>query len=222
MVVILKNISSGHFDGDLTGFKNLNSTNLTTKTYAWGEKYKFAIPDSEYNDINFDYGNIYEIEQTTANQRLQIGPTGNQIDLILQLADNLNPPYFILYVLIVTRLGNEYGRYESPTIDTKEELADFLIEYKEYFETDGRHHIWIGTYDNSGLLIYDQHNVIFAYGHLDNYISFLTLNGFKEQEFTFPTPHIHNFHDDNDVYEERILKHWDWDISPLGENDEYE
>jgi hypothetical protein len=195
---------------------------LTTKTSSWGEKYKFAIPDAEHNDINFDYGNIYEIEQTTANKRLQIGPTGNQIDLILQLADNLNPPYFILYVLVVTRLGNEYGRYESPTIDTKEELTDFLIQYKEYLETDGRHHIWIGTYDNSGLLIYDQHNVIFAYGQLENFISILTLNSFKEQEFTFPAPHIHNFYEDNDVYEERILKHWDWDISPLAENDEYD
>ncbi len=195
---------------------------MTTKEYPWGNKYKFAIPDSEYNDINFDYGNIYEIEQTTVNNRLVIGPTGSQIDLILQLADNLNPPYFILYVLVARRLDNEYGRYESPTLDTKEELTEFLIEYKEYLETDGRHHIWIGTYDNSGLLIYDQHNVIFAYGQLDNFISILTLNGFKEQEFTFPAPHIHNFHDDNDIYEERILKHWDWEISPLAENDEYD
>lgn len=195
---------------------------MTTKTNSWGEKYKFAIPDSEHNDINFDYGNIYKIEQTTSNKRLQIGPTGNQIDLILQLADNLNPPYFILYVLVVKRLSNEYGRYESPTIDTKEELRDFLIEYKEYLETDGRHHIWIGTYDNSGLLIYDQHNVIFAYGQLDNFINTLKLKGYKEKEFAFPFPHIHNFHEGNDIFEERILTHWDWDISPLGENDEYE
>ena len=202
--------------------QNLKTNNLTTDTSISGQKYKFAIPDAQHNDINYNYGNIYEIEQTTANKRLQIGPTGNQIDLILKLADILNPPYFILYVLVVSRLNNEYGRYESPQIETKQELAKFLNEYREYFETDGRHHVWVGTFDNSGLLIYDQHNVIFAYGQLDKYIEILEREWFIEQKFSFPYPHCHNFHDDNDKFEKSILNHWEWELSPLGDNDEYD
>jgi hypothetical protein len=38
---------------------------LITENYPWGQKYKFAIPDAKNNDINFDYGNIYQIENTT-------------------------------------------------------------------------------------------------------------------------------------------------------------
>ncbi|MFN8697760.1 MAG: hypothetical protein ACK5XQ_00410, partial [Flavobacteriales bacterium] len=30
-------------------------------------------------------------------------------------------------------------------------------------------------------------------------------SGFKEQSFSFPAPHCHNYHDDNDKYEKSIL-----------------
>ena len=125
-------------------------------------------------------------------------------------------------MLVVSRLNNEYARYESPQIETKQELAKFLNEYREYFETDGRHHVWVGTFDNSGLLIYDQHNVIFAYGQFDKYIEILEREGFIEQKFSFPYPHCHNFYDDNDKFEKSILNHWEWELSPLGDNDEYD
>lgn len=185
-------------------------------------KHKFTVLDEHFNERHYDYGNIYQIEETSTGNRLKIGPSNNQIALLLKLADCLDPPYYILYVLIVTRTGQEYGRYESPEIDTPKELSAFFDEYKDFLETDGRHHIWIGTIDHSGLLVYDQHNVIFAYGDLDKYIRILKDAHFTENDFDFPDNHCHHFHAENDISGEQILKHWHWEIYPLAENDEYD
>jgi len=184
---------------------------------GWGDKYKFTKSDNENNEFFFEYGKIYQAE----NKSIKIGASQNAIDLILKLADNLNPPFYILYVLVVSRLGNEHGRYQSPIIETREELQDFLFDFREYFETDGRHHIWIGTTDNSGLLVYDQHNVIFAYGPIEKYLKTLEKDGFKEQSFSFPFPHGHSFHADNDKYEDSILSYYEWSWFQLKDSDEY-
>ena len=97
-----------------------------------------------------------------------------------------------------------------------------MLEYKEYFETDGRHHLWICTLDNSGRLIYDQHNVIFAYGQIEKYLTILDKEGFKEKRFSFPDPHAHAFNQINDKFEESILEYWGWSIYPLEDSDEYD
>lgn len=165
----------------------------------------------------FLYGRIYEDE----NNRLKIASDTNQVDLLLDLIDCLNPSYYVLYVLIVSRLDNELGRYQSPLFESKEELADFLNEFKSYIETDARHHIWIGTLDNSGLLIYDQHNVIYAYGNIDQYKTVLNKNQYKMQSFGFPVPHIHYYHKENDESEKEILRVLDWGIFPLEDGDMY-
>ncbi|MGB4775802.1 MAG: hypothetical protein WBP45_11560 [Daejeonella sp.] len=97
-------------------------------------KYKFTLVDNNNNPVYHNYGNVYTLQKTTANNRLQIGATNNQIDLILKLVDNLNPPYFILYILLISRLDNQPGRYESPQIETKEDLKVFLEQYKEFLK----------------------------------------------------------------------------------------
>ena len=181
---------------------------------------KFTSYDKLGHEITHDYGKIYEISAN--GKQLKIAASKNQVDLLLKLAVSITPPFYILYVLVVTRHDNEHGRYQSPLLETKEELNDFLTEYTEYFETDARHHIWICTIDNSGRFFYDQHNVIFAYGQLDNYITILQSEGFKDQEFSFPAPHAHAYNQSNDKFEESILQHWDWDFSPLAEEDEYD
>lgn len=179
---------------------------------------KFTSYDDKGHEVTHDYGKIFEVDES----RLTIAASTNQIALILKLVDTLNPPFYILYVLVVSRLDNELGRYQSPLIETKEELTDFMLEYKHFFETDGRHHLWICTLDNSGRFIYDQHNVIFAYGHIKKYIALLNREGFKEQNFSFPVPHAHAYNESNDRFEESILNYWNWSIFPLANGDEYD
>lgn len=184
-------------------------------------KNKLTSFDAQENEIIHDYGKIYEIEETRNSERLKIGASKNQIGLLINLLDSLKPPYFILYVLVISRKGNDLGRYQSPLLETKQEVVDFLLDFKEYLETDARHHVWIGTMNNNGSLIFDQHNVIYGYGPLKAFKHTLEKLDFKEEEFLFPAPHCHHYHDTNDGFESEILKYWDWDLFTLEDNDEY-
>lgn len=183
---------------------------------------KFTRMLADNTFIDNEYGKIYEVEKTSGYNRLKIGADKNQTDLLLRLCENIAPPYFILYVLVVSRQGHEQGRYQSPLIETINEVQSFLSEYKTFFETDGRHHIWLGTPDNSGLMIYDQHNVIYCYGELEKQISYLQKAGFQEKAFDFPAPHAHRYNEKNDKFEEQILQHWDWEVFPLTDDDTYQ
>ena len=189
----------------------------------WGEKYKLTRLDEDNNDVLYLHGNVYDVEPTTAGDRLAIAPDFNQVDLIAKLAEQFSPPYYLLYVLTVPRWDHEPGRYESPLFEAHETLYNFLKRYREYIETDGRFHLWVGTTDNSGLLVFDHHNIIFAYGPTDKYIRVLEQEGFKKQAFSIPVPHAHNFYPDNDQYEDGIFTDWKWDwmFFPLEEGDEY-
>ncbi len=91
---------------------------------------KFTSYDSNGHEIIHDYGKIYKVD----GSRVTIAASKNQIELVLKLVDNLIPPFYILYVLVVSRLDNERGRYQSPLIETKEELKHFLFAYKQYLK----------------------------------------------------------------------------------------
>ena len=189
---------------------------------SWESGHKFTKMLGDNTFVDNEYGKIYEIEIYPRYSRLKIGADANQIELMLSLCENLNPPYYILYVLVVPRQGHEQGRYQSNLIESISDVRLFLNEYKEFFETDGRHHIWIGAANNSGLIIYDQHNVIFCYGDLERQTAFLQNHGFQEKAFSFPVPHAHRYNEKNDKFEEKILQHWDWEISPVTNDDTYD
>lgn len=119
---------------------------------------KFMAGDLNSTEVEFDYGKIYE----QSDSSIKIAASKNQFQLLFELLNDLEPPFYILYVLVVSKIGQEIGRYQSPIFETKSELTQFLNKYRDYLETDGRHHIWIGTIENNGLFVYYQHNVIFA------------------------------------------------------------
>jgi hypothetical protein len=173
--------------------------------------------------VPHDYGNLYFEEPCGSSTRLVIGPSRNQIDLVTELAALLQGhPWFVLYVLLVPRCGNrEAGRYQSPPFESHAELAAFLAAFRVFFETDGRHHVWVGSGNNDGLLVYDQHNVIFAYGPLDEFKAILHGHGFQQREFWFPAPHQHQYLPENDAEEERLMRELDWKYFPLQAGDEW-
>ena len=195
---------------------------FASQSRSWGSGHKFTRMLADNSFVDNEYGKIYEKEIYPGYSRLKIGADENQIDLMLSLCRNLNPPYFILYVLVVSRAEYEQGRYQSGIIESISDVEIFLNEYREFLETDGRHHIWIGTADNSGLIIYDQHNVIFCYGDLDAQALLLHNNGFKEVAFSFPVPHAHRYNEANDKFEAKLLQHWDWEVFPLAADDTYD
>jgi hypothetical protein len=124
-------------------------------------------------------------------------------------------------VLLVGRTGRETGRYQAPDPLTSDELRSFLTEFGGFLEEDGRHAFWIGSEVGEGTLVYDQHNVIFAYGPIRAYREMLERRGFVEQNFSYPNPHAHRYHVDLDATEERLLTTFEWLRTPLRENDDY-
>ena len=178
-----------------------------------------TIRDNE--DIAHVYPDIWEREQTTGPDRLVIAPSANHTHYLSQLAELWSSDFWILYVLLVSRGDNETGRYESPVALSFDELRSFLDEFAVYFNTDGRHHVWIGSTTNEGLLVYDHHNVIYAYGELDVYEEFLRRNGFHQSAVSFPVPHSHYYNEENDEDENRIFDRFNWRYSPLQEDDEW-
>jgi hypothetical protein len=184
---------------------------------------KFAFIDAEGNGIAHDYGNLYFRQPCGTSERLVIGPTNSQIQLIDKLAANFSGQrYYILYVLLLSHAGRLPGRYQSPLIESHEDLQLFIWRFQNFFEGDGRHHVWIATPDSSDLLVYDQHNVIFAYGNLDGFQQVLDDATFRNKEFWFPCPHSHSFDPANANVEDELMAYFEWQYFELQPGDEWE
>jgi hypothetical protein len=171
-----------------------------------------------------DYGNLY-FEQPCGNaRRVVIGPSSDQVDLLIEMSAELQGnPWYVLYVLLVPRQSKrEPGRYQSEPFEAHASLAAFLQSFRVFFESDGRHHIWVGSCANDGVLVYDQHDVIFAYGPLDRFKTILASHGFRESEFWFPSPHSHSYMPENDAEEERLMAEVEWKRFPLQPGDEWD
>ena len=184
---------------------------------------KFATFDGQGNEVAHDYGNRYFRQPCGDSERLVIGPTSAQTKLLDELAATFpNHRYYILYVLLVSHSGQEPGRFQSPLIENHEDLQLFIWSFQEFFEGDGRHHLWIASPDSPNLLVYDQHDVIFGYGTLDTFEKVLTERGFTHEEFWFPAPHVHSFSPENVRSEEELFAYWDWRYFELQPDDEWE
>ena len=182
------------------------------------QKFSSLVGGSEW--VPYRYGDSWDIEETTGPQRLVIGPSGGCVDLLTRLTRVLPEPFGILYVLLVSRTGNRPGRYQCPYPCSRNEMESFLLEFSEYFETDGRHHVWVTSLPESSTLVYDQHNVIYGYGPLEKFTEILEERGLLKGTVTFPVPHRHNYNAENDDAEERLFQHWAWSGSPLLPNDD--
>ena len=182
--------------------------------------YKFGvIKDGE--EVSFSYPNIWAVERTAGPDRLVIAPDGGHLDLMFELAACWSPGYGVLYVLLFPRVGNESGRYQCPEPLFSVELKGFIATYRTFLETDGRHHLWIGSLNNEGTLVYDHHNVVYAYGPIEAYRRVLEARGLKQvPEVRFPSPHVHRYHVENDEWEASIMTRWAWRKTPLQENDD--
>jgi hypothetical protein len=182
--------------------------------------YKFGwLPDGT-DDEPYAYPNIWAREKTSGPDRLLIAPAADQIGLLLKLSACMQPPFRLLYVLVVTRAGSELGRYQSPSEIDKQQLESFLSKYSAYLERDGRHAIWLMSPTDQSMLIYDRHNVIYAYGTLDRFSAILQKEGLSEAaEVRFPSPHSHHYNSEFDADETRILNEFEWNVTPLRASD---
>ena len=184
-----------------------------------GYDFKFGrLQDTE--TVPFPYPNIWDVEKGSNYERLVIAPSSNQIDLLLDLTRILPEPFGILYVLIVSRTNHEAGRYQNPQPASRIEMESFLKDFRRFFENDARHHIWVSSLPSSATLVYDNHNVIYAYGQLEKFKHVLASQGLNQGEVRFPVPHTHNYNPMFDSEENRVLSYWKWKQLPLADSDE--
>jgi hypothetical protein len=168
----------------------------------------------------FAFPDVYELERGTAWQRLRIGLRHGEVERMVELCSELPGPFGVLYVLVVSRLGRDQGRYQSSRPVEFDDLAEFLRRYRDFIEQDGRHHIWVSDVADEGQLIFDRHNIIYAYGPLDRFKARLRARGVTEGTVRIPTPHGHEYHAEFDVLEDEMMSYWDWRYFPLGPGDD--
>lgn len=184
------------------------------------EPHKFSQLQGS-SSLPYVYPNVWEVEQTTGPQRLVIAPSGNHIDLLIELTRQLPEPFGVLYVLVVPRGGSgEPGRYQSAQPCDRKELERFLRRFQKLLESDARQHLWLLSLPSQAQLIYDNHNVIYAYGPLDAFKRVLTAKGLTEGQVQFPSPHAHNYNAEFDEDERQIMSYWEWIYFPLAEGDD--
>lgn len=185
---------------------------------------KFFIFDEAGNPIVHQYGNVYFKEQlANGSHRLVIGSDTSKVDLLIELSEVFESEILrILYVLLIPNAKYEQGRYTSPVVPNRDVLVQFLNHYRAFFEKDGRHHLWLASSESSEILVYDQHDVLFAYGDLDRYERVLLKKGFSEKKFWFPEPHGHSYPSGNQGIVELLLNQLPWQYSPLQAGDEWD
>jgi hypothetical protein len=186
---------------------------------------KYGSTTEPHNDINtlteLMYKKEYAIEKFSGGERLIISPENEQIDMMLNLlGESNNSQYGILYILLVSRCGNKLGRYQIANSVTFDELKLFCKKYSKYLETDGRHHFWIINHNTKDLVIYDQHNVLYAYENPETKINILEKINYKRVEkIFFSTPHCHCYNEENDIFEIDIIKNNEWIVTALTAQD---
>lgn len=181
--------------------------------------YKFGKIENGL-DMEYRYANLWDIEQTRGPSRLLLAPVADQVSLVSDLLNDLPEPFGILYVLLLSRRGHEPGRYQSPYPTDTSETRRFLEEYREFLERDARHHLRVMSLAAEGTIVYDNHNVIYAYGSLQKFEQVAHKHALKRGDVRFPVPHTHKYNAAYDDEEDKILSHWSWKMFPLQESDD--
>jgi hypothetical protein len=182
---------------------------------------KFGYLTSEGIDTPFVYSDTWAVEKTSGPERIKIGPSSGHVALLAELSKILREPMWLLYVLDVPRDESRPGRYQSQAPLARIELKTFLDRFREYFEFDGRHDIWIKEVSGPSLLVYDRHNVIYAYGSLEEFKQLLITKGLKQvPQVSFPAPHSHHYNAEYDLEQTAVLDYLPWKFSPLSEADD--
>ena len=156
----------------------------------------------------YRHAEVWAREATSGPDRLQIGGGERSVDLLRALAAHLAEPLYVLVVLNVPRGGSPEGRYESEAL-TRADLETFLAEFEELFTNDARAELWIGSTTGEGLLVLDDHDVVYAYGPLDAFSAELAGRSFANGVPSIPHPHEHHFHKEFDDLERRLVAR-DW------------
>lgn len=174
----------------------------------------------ENGELPFSHPAVYEVE-TMSNgvRRIVAGVPGGHEAAFRSLTGCLEPPYFILYVLHTPRGEGEAGRYQSPALSNAE-FIEFLAQYSEFLGADSRFDIWSHSPNSGGTVVWDRHNLLFAYGPLNSYDRALKKLGYELGKPTVDFPHVHFYRGEFDDYAKSLLEYFEWGHKPLQPTDD--
>jgi hypothetical protein len=150
---------------------------------------------------------------------LRISTEEAPLSLLWKLAYLLTPPFFVLYILHTSRCGNHLVRYQSPAVQF-DAVNGFMAEFGEFLTDDARHDLWLHSPASDATLVWDRHDLIYAYGPLEQFRAVLKNDHEETRVFGPPDPHAHMYHARYDEAERRILGYFQWSRSPLLSGDE--
>ncbi len=168
----------------------------------------------EGKQVQYVHPHVWQREAAGDGERIVAAPKDQFVDLMLKLSACLEPPFSVLYILAIPRKCMP-GRYQLEQSLSYKELVSMLAPFTEYLEGDARHHLWIYSFTSAVTLVYDQHNLIYAYGPLEKYIQTLGEAGLTEGKVEIPFPHMHNYFREFDSEEERFIESFTWKRTDL-------
>jgi hypothetical protein len=151
--------------------------------------------------------------------RLLFGIPSGDLTVVRALLRCMEAPFWLLYVLKVPHGEQKAGRYESPLMVWRE-LDAFLDEFGAFLVADARFDLWISSPSSDSRIVWDEHNLGYAYGPLDSFESTIKGLGFTTGRPRIPVPHSHKFHPRFDPEAEALLAHVAWRHSPPRPEDE--
>jgi hypothetical protein len=166
----------------------------------------------------YNYSDVYNIEQNSSYERIIIGLAQGHINTVLELTSVLSEPFYMLYVLHTPRIDNEPGRYQSESL-TYDEISTLLNRFKDFFENDPRHDLWIHSPATNTTIVYDRHNRIYLYGFTDKHIHIIEEMGLKKEAINIPSPHVHNYNAQHDIFESKLINEFEWKRTSLRDED---
>lgn len=166
----------------------------------------------------YHYSDLYNVEQNSSYERIVIGLAQSHIETIIELTAVLNGPFYMLYVLHTPRTGEEQGRYQSEAL-AYNEISTLLNRFKDFFENDARHDIWIHSSETNTTIVYDRHDLIYLYGFTDEHLHIIEKKGLKKESVSIPCPHVHCYNSEYDNFEIKLLNEYPWKRTSLHDKD---
>ena len=163
------------------------------------------------------YEKKYAVKEKSSGGRLMVTPDKGHVKmtLILLAGENKNHSYSIAYFLLES-CQKAWGKYQSAKALSWDELENFCKKYTDYLETDARHNFGIRDNETKDTVIYDNHNVLYVFGNMEEKIEILENNGYKKvDKIVVPKPHSHFFYDENDDNELELIKNNEWIFTPV-------
>jgi hypothetical protein len=152
-------------------------------------------------------------------KRIVAGVPRGDPEIFARLLTSLEPPYVLLYVLHTPRGEGKPGRYQSPST-TLDQVLDFIRRFEPFLSQDARFDIWGRSASEQATVVWERHNLLYAYGPLNEFLRELRTLGFSAGKPGIPSPHAHNYRPELDSYARDLLLAFEWSWSELRPEDE--